>query len=59
MDEGQDKGMTAEKSARIITQRLKKEKKEILVGGTEVIMVHIRRFLPWLYYRLSSKVKPL
>ncbi len=59
MDEGQDKGMAAEKSAKIIIRRLKKEKKEILVGGTEVIMVHIRRFLPWLYYRLSSKVKPL
>lgn len=59
MDEGQDKGMTAEKSAKIILRKLKKEKKEILLGGTEVIMVHIRRFLPWLYYRLSSRVKPL
>ncbi|NCB09688.1 MAG: SDR family NAD(P)-dependent oxidoreductase [Bacteroidia bacterium] len=59
MDEGQDKGMAAEESAKIIIKRLKREKKEILVGGTEVIMVHIRRFLPWLYYRLSSKVKPL
>lgn len=59
MDEGQDKGMSAERSAEIICRKLKKEKKEILVGGTEVIMVHIRRFLPFLYYRLSSRVKPL
>ncbi len=59
MDEGQDNGLSAEKSAKIICRRLKKEKKEILVGGNEVIMVHIRRFLPRLYYKMASKVKPL
>ena len=50
MDAGQDKGMSAEKCAKVICRKLKKEKKEILVGGSEVIMVHIRRFLPRLYY---------
>jgi len=35
------------------------EKKEILVGGSEVVMVHVRRFFPRLYYYLSSRVKPL
>ena len=59
MDDGQDKGMSAEKSAKIICKKLKKEKKEILVGGNEVLMVYIRRFLPALYYKLASKVKPL
>jgi len=59
MDEGQDNGISAEKSAKIIVQKLKKEKKEILVGGKEIIMVHIRRFLPVLYYKLAAKVKPL
>jgi short-subunit dehydrogenase len=59
MDEGQEKGMSAEKSAAIICRDLKKEKKEIVVGGKEVMMVYIRRFLPWLYYILSAKVKPL
>jgi dehydrogenase/reductase SDR family member 7B len=58
MDHGQDNGMSAEKSAKIIYKKLKKEKKEILVGGKEIIMVHIRRFLPLLYYKLASKVKP-
>ena len=59
MNEGQENGMTAEKSAKIICKKLIKEKKEILVGGKEVIMVHIRRFLPALYYKLAPKVKPL
>lgn len=57
MDAGQDGGITPEKAAEIICRGLKKEKKEILVGGKELIMVHIRRFLPSLYYYLSSRIK--
>ena len=59
MDAGQDTGMSAEKCAKVICKKLKKERKEILVGGSEVIMVHIRRFLPRLYYYMASRVKPL
>ena len=59
MDEGQEKGMPVEKAAKQICQELKKEKKEILVGGNELLMVYFRRFIPALYYRLASKVKPL
>jgi dehydrogenase/reductase SDR family member 7B len=59
MDEGQNKGKAADSTAKIIIRKLKRGKKEILVGGNEVIMVHIRRFIPALYYYLSSKVKPL
>ena len=57
MDAGQDTGITPEKAAKIICSGLKREKKEILVGGKELIMVHIRRFLPRLYYYLSSRIK--
>ena len=57
MDAGQDSGITPEKAAKIIYSGLKKNKKEILVGGKELIMVHIRRFLPRLYYYLSSRIK--
>ena len=59
MDDGQASGITAEKAANIICGNLKKEKKEILVGSTELIMVHIRRFLPRLYYYLSTRLKPM
>jgi short-subunit dehydrogenase len=59
MDEGQDSGITAEKAAKIICRNLKRNKKEILVGGKELIMIHIRRFLPRLYYFLSSRIKPV
>jgi len=57
MDEGQNTGISPEKAAEIIYVGLKREKKEILVGGKELIMVHIRRFLPRLYYFLSSRIK--
>ncbi len=59
MDDGQSSGITAEKAAEIICRNLKKNKKEILVGGKELMMVHIRRFLPRLYYYMSSRIKPV
>jgi len=59
MDEGQNTGKPADETAKVIIRKLKKRKKEILVGGTEVIMVHIRRFLPRLFYYLAARVKPL
>lgn len=59
MDEGQEKGLSSERAARIIVRKLEKEKKEILVGGKELIMVHIRRFFPKLYYYLATKIQPL
>ena len=59
IDAGQDTGMSVAKAAKIICKKLKREKKEILVGGKELMMVHIRRFLPSLLYYLASRVKPL
>jgi len=59
MDEGQEKGLSVEQASKTIVKKLEKEKKEILVGGSELIMVHIRRFFPRLFYYLSTKVEPL
>lgn len=59
LDPGLAQGMTPQKSASIICRQLKKERKEILVGGKELLMVYIRRYIPNLYYFLSTKLKPL
>lgn len=59
MDDGQDSGIPVDKAAQTIIRNLKRNKKEILVGAKELIMVHIRRFIPGLYYYLSSRVKPM
>lgn len=59
MDKGQDEGLPVEIAAKAIVRKLGREKKEILVGGREILMVHIRRFFPRLFYYLSTKVQPL
>ncbi len=56
MDPGQATGMPAEKCAHIIVNGLRHKRKELLVGNKELLMVHIRRFLPRLYYALAQKV---
>jgi short-subunit dehydrogenase len=59
MDAGQANGITAEKAAKMIINGLKKEKKEIWVGGKEMLMLHIRRFIPRLYYYLATRIQPM
>lgn len=56
MDEGQDQGMLPDVCAKIILKGIRKNKREILVGKKELIMVHIRRFLPGFYFKLVQKV---
>lgn len=59
MDPGQANGISSEKAARQILNGLRNEKKEVLVGGSELLMVHIRRFFPSLFYLLAQKIKPV
>ncbi len=57
MDEGQEKGITAEKAARKIVQAIHRQKPEVLVGGKELLMVFIKRFFPGLSRRIVRKIK--
>ena len=57
LDDGQAKGITPEKAANIIIRGIKKNKREILVGSGELMMLHIRRYLPWLFFRIADKIK--
>jgi short-subunit dehydrogenase len=59
MDPGQANGITAEKAARQILRGLRNEKKEIHVGGNELLMLQIRRFFPALLYKLATRIKPV
>jgi short-subunit dehydrogenase len=59
LDDGQANGISAEKAAKLIFSGLKREKKEIWVGGSEMLMLHIRRFLPRLYYYMATRIKPM
>jgi len=57
MDPGQAGGISPEKAARIIVRAIAKEKREVLVGGKELIMVHIKRWFPGLCAKLARKIK--
>ena len=59
MDPGQAGGMTAEAAARVITRAIAKEKKEVMVGRKELLMVYIKRFFPGLCATLARKIKPM
>ncbi|PKQ61427.1 short chain dehydrogenase [Labilibaculum filiforme] len=56
MDNGQANGMLAKECALKILKAVKKEKKEILVGKKELLMVYIRRFFPALYHKLVTRI---
>jgi dehydrogenase/reductase SDR family member 7B len=57
MDEGQAKGISPEKAARTIIKGITRNKREILVGSSELIMLYIRKYLPWLFFKLAGKIK--
>jgi len=57
MDEGLSKGMTPEKAAQIILKGILRNRREILVGRGELVMLYIRRICPWLFFRIADKLK--
>lgn len=57
LDKGQAQGISAEKAAIKILKGLKRKRKEIYIGGLEILMVFIRRYLPFVFYRIVNKVK--
>lgn len=57
MDDGQAGGLSPEEAAKIIMKGIRKDKREILVGKGEMMMLHIRRYMPWLFFRIADKIK--
>ncbi len=57
LDDGQAKGIDPEKAARIIIKGMVKNKHEILVGKSELIMLYIRRYFPRLFFRIADKIR--
>lgn len=59
LDAGQAKGITPEQAAYMIIRGIKKNKREILVGKNELMMLHIRRYCPWLFFRIADKINSM
>jgi len=57
IDDGQAAGISSEKAAGKILKGIQNNKKEILVGGSELFTVYLRRYLPYLFYKMISKIK--
>lgn len=58
MDLGQDKGMKVEDAARKIVKAIRKGKREVFIGRSELFMVDIKRFFPGLCAWLARRIKP-
>ncbi|MFH1320988.1 MAG: SDR family oxidoreductase [Bacteroidota bacterium] len=57
MDAGQADGIPAGQCAKKIIKAIRKNKQEVLIGGKEIMLIHIKRFLPELCSKLVRKVK--
>jgi dehydrogenase/reductase SDR family member 7B len=57
MDRGQEKGVTPESCAKDIINGIRKHKRDVYTGGSSVVMVYIKRYWPWLAYRLIRKIR--
>lgn len=57
MDEGQQGGVSAEKCSEKYIRAIEKNKKEVLIGGNELIMVYLKRFFPFIFYKIAARVK--
>lgn len=57
MDDGQAGGVTPEKAARQIIKGLRRNRREILVGGSELLMLKIRKYMPALFFNIAGKIK--
>jgi short-subunit dehydrogenase len=58
MDHGQSGGISVGKCAKKIVRAVKRNRKNALIGGKELLMVYFKRYLPPLFYYLVNKVKP-
>jgi len=57
MDPGQDKGITPETTARRMIKAMKRNRKDVLIGSSELVMVWIHKYCKPLYHRLVGNVK--
>lgn len=56
MDDLQARGMPVEKCAARIVAAMEAEKEEVYIGGKEIILIYIKRFIPSLFSKIIRKV---
>jgi short-subunit dehydrogenase len=58
MDPRQAMGISAEACARKYLDAIHKRKREVLIGKKELLMAHLRRFFPRLFFLVAGKINP-
>jgi dehydrogenase/reductase SDR family member 7B len=58
MDKGQENGVTTDYCALKIDKAIKRNKKQVIIGKKEVIMPFLKRFAPWLFYKIAVRIDP-
>lgn len=58
MDIGQDNGVTAGYCANKIVNAVRRNRKEIIIGKKDVIMPYLKRYFPWLFYKIAQRIDP-
>ena len=59
MDKGQSNGVTATYCANKIVNAVSRNRKEVIIGKKDVIMPYLKRFVPWLFYKIAQRIDPL
>jgi dehydrogenase/reductase SDR family member 7B len=57
MDHNQETGMPVDVCVKKLLRAVSKKKKAILIGKKEINAVHIKRFWPWLFWKIIRKQK--
>jgi dehydrogenase/reductase SDR family member 7B len=58
MDHGQEGGLSVEKCAKKIVKAIKRKKVEVVIGNKELFMTYLKRYIPYFYYKLATRISP-
>ena len=57
MEHNQETGMPVDVCVRKLLKAISSKKKSVLIGNKEILAVHIKRFWPWLFWKIIRKQK--
>ena len=56
MDPGQANGIDADVCARKIKRAVSRNKAEVYIGGSEILMIYFKRYAPWLFRFIARRI---
>jgi short-subunit dehydrogenase len=58
MDKGQEKGVSLDQCVGVIIRAIRHNRKEVFIGGPELLLLEIKRICPPLYYWIANHASP-